>query len=100
MAGRLSAFSVLVCAVVVAAATPALAAPNQVDLGNPANIRFSGENLGDVSGYRVAAVGDVNGDGHDDVAIQANGDPAGVREGGSVFVVYGGSGPVTDLDLG
>lgn len=46
----------------------------------------------DVAGITVAGVGDVNGDGFDDVIISANGaDPNGISAAGESYLVYGGS---------
>jgi hypothetical protein len=83
----------------VAVAT-ASAAPNQVDLLKDANIRLAGgaaeENIGD----RVSSVGDLNGDGLNDIAVSASSaSPQGRTEAGSVFVIYGGTTPIGDLDL-
>ncbi len=55
--------------------------------------RFDGSALGDTLGGAVAGVGDLDGDGHDDVAVGAhNADPGGLFSAGSVFVHSGASG--------
>jgi len=56
--------------------------------------------FGDSAGTDVSGVGDVNGDGLDDVAVSAPRSGAGLRQGaGSVYVVFGArSGE--DIDLG
>jgi len=100
VAGRGFLWSVLIWAVLAVGAAPTLAATNQVDLANAANIRIDGASARENAGFRVAAVGDINGDGHEDFAISSDGSSAGPREAGSVFVVYGGNGPLTGLDLG
>ena len=51
--------------------------------------RLDGVAAGDFSGTAVSAAGDVNGDGHDDLLIGANGaDPNGIFSGSS-YVVFG-----------
>ncbi|NQU47105.1 MAG: FG-GAP repeat protein [Planctomycetes bacterium] len=55
--------------------------------------RFDGEGLGDQLGYKVAGVGDVNGDGFDDVLASAPwADPNSLDLAGSVFVYSGADG--------
>ena len=58
--------------------------------------RINGEGAYDLSGIAVAGGGDVNGDGFDDVLIGAIG-ALGLK--GAAYVVYGGSGLGSDLDL-
>ncbi len=50
--------------------------------------RINGEAAGDQSGFSIAAAGDVNGDGVDDVLIGARGLPNSTYAGGA-YVVYG-----------
>jgi hypothetical protein len=71
-----------------------------VDLSN-ADASFIGENAGDRSGHSVAAAGDVNGDGYDDVLI---GSPYGTNasgdENGMTYLVFGkGAGWTMDTSL-
>jgi hypothetical protein len=58
---------------------------------------IASEPIGDYSGVSVAGVGDVNGDGFDDVAVGAPQNDEGGADAGAVYVVYG---PVTGpIDL-
>ena len=61
-----------------------------------------GADASDRSGYSVAAAGDVNGDGIDDLIIGApQGDPGGRANAGEAFVVFGRAGGFNaTLDLG
>ena len=63
---------------------------------------LTGIDGGDGSGWSVSSVGDVNGDGYDDLIIGApGGDPNGVNNAGETYIVYGGaSAPGTDGVLG
>ncbi|MFK5956713.1 MAG: integrin alpha [Planctomycetota bacterium] len=55
--------------------------------------RFDGAFAGDAMGSAVAGVGDVNGDGFDDIAVGAlSADPNGVTDAGSVFIYSGATG--------
>ncbi len=59
--------------------------------------RLLGVDEGDRAGHRVAALGDLNGDGLADLGIGAYGEDSGGSTAGAAYVVYG---PVTaDLDL-
>ncbi|MBU0729153.1 MAG: FG-GAP repeat protein, partial [Proteobacteria bacterium] len=60
-----------------------------------ADVSFSGEAGGDRAGRRVAGVGDVNGDGFDDLLIGAYG---AVSNAGKSYLIYGASG-LTDKNL-
>ena len=53
--------------------------------------KLDGENNNDRSGNSVKAAGDINGDGHADLLISANGYPMGSYKGRS-YVVFGGPG--------
>ena len=68
-------------------------------MGNYAGLVINGTPLSDEnSGYAVAGIGDVNGDGFDDIAVSAfrsdtnltyNGNTTEYRNAGAVFVVFG-----------
>jgi Ca2+-binding RTX toxin-like protein len=54
---------------------------------------IAGAAFGDNAGRSVASVGDINGDGYDDLMIGAPGaDPAGKSSAGSAYVVFGHAG--------
>ncbi|MEN8375404.1 MAG: FG-GAP-like repeat-containing protein [Gemmatimonadota bacterium] len=55
---------------------------------------IDGENAGDGFGTAVGRLGDVNGDGHDDVLITATGHDGGLANSGRVYVVSGIDGSV------
>ncbi len=59
--------------------------------------RLLGELPGDAAGQRVAAIGDMNGDGLGDVAVGAPGHDGGGADAGAAYVVYGPVGG--DLEL-
>ena len=61
------------------------------DLNGQNGFRLDGENNGDWSGVCVNAAGDINGDGHNDVVIGADGYPSGNAKGRS-YVMFGGPG--------
>ena len=70
-----------------------------VDLLTQANVTVSGAAANNNSGYSVAAAGDLNGDGRDDVIVGANNaSPSSRASAGSSYVIYGSSSP-TDVDL-
>lgn len=71
----------------------------RLKLGAP---NFKGAAPGDQLGLSVAAAGDVNGDGVDDVILGAPGaDPSGRTDAGSAYVIFGGgSGPADLGNLG
>jgi hypothetical protein len=50
---------------------------------------LQGENPGDLFGWPVAAAGDVNGDGYDDVIVGAVLNDAGATDAGKTYVFYG-----------
>ena len=54
-----------------------------------ADIIITGENSGDQFGDQVAAIGDVNDDGVDDIAICAPGNDDNGTDAGIVYVIYG-----------
>src|SRR4051794_16301086 len=80
-------------------ASPAAAAQPNLDLLADANVRLDGQALNDRAGTSVAAAGDVNGDGRDDVIVGALLAGNNGRNGsGSAYVVYGSSTPAS-VDL-
>ena len=64
---------------------------NLSDLNGQNGFKLDGENNGDYSGCSVSAAGDINGDGHVDLIIGADGYPGGSKKGRS-YVVFGGPG--------
>jgi hypothetical protein len=69
------------------------------DLSN-SNASFVGENSYDGSGASVSGVGDVNGDGYDDILIGANWNADGGSSAGQTYLVLGkASGWAMDTDL-
>jgi hypothetical protein len=64
------------------------------------NASFQGENGGDYAGKTVAGVGDVNGDGFDDIMIGAYGNSDGGGMAGQSYLILGSaSGWAMDTDL-
>ena len=62
-----------------------------------AHASFRGETYGDYAGCSVAGVGDVDGDGFDDLLLGASGNDAGGGNAGAAYLIHG---PVTgELDL-
>ncbi|MCK6526852.1 FG-GAP-like repeat-containing protein [Myxococcota bacterium] len=56
-----------------------------------ADARLGGRSLGDSAGHAVAGVGDVDGDGADDVLVGAPGDDSSGTDAGAAYVVRGGA---------
>ena len=71
----------------------------RLDALGEAGFRITGEATDDEAGWAVAGVGDVNGDGRDDVAIGSRFNDAGALNAGSVHVVFGRS-ATTEVNLG
>ncbi len=70
-----------------------------ISLLTEANLRIDGAAANDNAGISVAAAGDVNGDGRDDIVIGAwNADHNGRTDSGSAYVVYGAAAP-SNVDL-
>ncbi len=59
-----------------------------------------GEAAGDEAGFSVAEVGDVNGDGIDDILIGAVKGTSAGSDSGTAYVVFGSESPATEIDLG
>ncbi len=99
---RVLVLSVLSVLFVPAAGARPTALPQQlghVDLVSQANVEIHGSVAGDEAGTSVAAAGDVNGDGRDDVIVGTPGaDNNGRTNSGSVYVVFGEKSP-TEIDL-
>ena len=82
-----------------AAVPDSSAALSNIDLNTDPGIAVDGAAAFDQAGRRVAAAGDVNGDGTDDVIVGAwNADNNSRTDSGSAYVIYG-SGSPSDLDL-
>jgi hypothetical protein len=65
-------------------------APSTIDVRAHAALVLTGEHRSDLAGASVAAAGDVNGDGRDDVIVGAPlADPLGRHDAGSAYVVFG-----------
>ena len=78
--------------------------PSQVDLASNAafNVRISGVDSSDQSGFSISGAGDVNGDGFDDLVIGAfNGDGKQNQKtnAGESYIVFGASTMPSDLTL-
>jgi hypothetical protein len=93
---------VLVGAIVAGAGARQAALPQQlghVDLLSQANVEIRGGSASDEAGLSVAAAGDVNDDGLDDVVVGAPGaDDNGRSNSGSAYVVFGRESPA-QIDL-
>ena len=62
--------------------------------------RIDGATANDISGYSVSSVGDVNGDGYDDLIVGAyKTDPYGRADAGSSYVVFGKASGFGTVDL-
>ncbi|MCL4871904.1 MAG: integrin alpha [Anaerolineae bacterium] len=57
----------------------------------PSVIVYTGDNVGDLAGYGVAGVGDVNGDGFGDLLVGAPFNDLAGNNAGAVYVVLGGA---------
>ncbi|MBT3221207.1 MAG: hypothetical protein HN348_19165 [Proteobacteria bacterium] len=61
----------------------------ELDLASVAEAEFLGERADDLAGQEVAGVGDVNGDGSNDILIGAEGESSGGGRAGAVYFVAG-----------
>ena len=69
-------------------------------LNDELGLRIDGATAGDTSGKSVAAAGDVNGDGYDDLLIGAPGSDTSGANAGSTYLLFGAAGGLgTTLDL-
>jgi hypothetical protein len=75
-----------------------LGSPSGVADGNPASAhaQLEADQAGAALGASVASAGDVNGDGHADVIVGADGYDAGETDEGAAFVFLGGPSGVAD----
>ncbi|ALQ51467.1 FG-GAP repeat protein [Nitrosomonas ureae] len=69
------------------------------DLDSTNSIRLNGVAAGDRSGHSVSSAGDVNGDGFDDLMVAAIGTDWKTYNSGSVYVIFGRSSFVDDVDF-
>ncbi|MBX2801679.1 MAG: FG-GAP repeat protein [Myxococcales bacterium] len=75
--------------------------PGENNMNEPEAFLF-GVDEGDLTGTSVAGIGDIDGDGHDDVAIGAPGRDEGGEDAGAVYVLFGpvnGSIDLADADF-
>ena len=73
---------------------------NDVELGGDDSYKIIGEDVSDYSGYSVSSVGDVNGDGYDDVIVGAYAAEEDETGEGISYVVFGSESRFSDVDLG
>ncbi len=62
---------------------------------------FAGSQAGDYAGFQVMGLGDINGDGYDDIAINAVNESTNAFRAGATYVIFGtpdGLGATFDLD--
>lgn len=75
--------------------------PATVDMNAP-DAKITGDGIGDHAGTSVAVLGDVDGDGFDDLAIGAPGRDEGGEDAGAAYVLFGpvfGAGSLADADV-
>ena len=77
------------------AAAPVASADGPIDLLTAANVRIDGPLPSDLAGVSVAAAGDPNNDGIDDVIVGASNADINGSSSGSAYVVYGQATPAT-----
>jgi hypothetical protein len=71
-----------------------------MDISSKANASFIGEAAGDHAGFAVAGIGDVNGDGLDDILISAPSKNSTLKVNGEIYLIFGkSSGWATDVSL-
>jgi hypothetical protein len=77
---------------------PVIALNDVGTVGGAAGAQFQGDAFRDYAGRSVAGLGDINGDGYDDIAIGASGADSNGVNSGTAYIVFGGpSGPTDDL---
>lgn len=73
---------------------------NLLNMTNTVGVVIQGANANDDSGYSVSNVGDINGDGFDDVVIGSPyADPNGNLDAGASYVIYGNDSLPSTIDL-
>ena len=74
-----------------------------IDLGSVAlgtgGFKISGANAGDQVGKQIAAPGDINGDGIDDIVVGVTYDDTGGSNAGATYVIFGTSAGLTNIEL-
>ncbi len=62
-------------------------------------VEFTGEAVGDYAGRSLAAVGDINNDGYDDILVGADLNDATGTDAGAVYLIYGQAVAFTSVNL-
>ncbi|MEC7029331.1 MAG: hypothetical protein VXW91_06615, partial [Pseudomonadota bacterium] len=60
---------------------------------------LSGLDLGDVAGRDISFIGDINGDGFDDVAVGVPRDDTAATDAGGVIIINGTNNPATEINI-
>lgn len=61
--------------------------------------KITGKDAGDSLGYSVAGIGDINGDGVDDVLVGAPSAPGSDTQAGEAYVLFGSASGLADINL-
>ncbi|MFA6028197.1 MAG: integrin alpha, partial [Patescibacteria group bacterium] len=72
---------------------------SDITLSAATTVKFTGEAATNYAGRVVAAAGDVNGDGYDDILIGADGNTEGGENAGATYLVYGQAAALSDITL-